>query len=211
MHCHCVQLEGHGGWEEKDYLWACVDKPQAQFQRTTSNLGHNSHRASGQEEASGLLTRLINMEGRKVHIYCRHNLLASLISLSNICWLFLHLGEQRRRSILNLRTFVFFTAVMLPVCMQPSFSKDIRFHYAVLQLGCYRFNQGSNHTIATNHKYISTSICISHMQNLSSANTEQRVLHLVWNEAVRETLELNMTVKVVQLKPPLFFYIKCNL
>lgn len=107
MHCHCVQLGGQGS-EEKDFLWAYVDEPQAQFQRTTSDLGHNSHRASGQEEASGLLTSLINMDGRKVHIYCRHSLLASLISLSNIRWLFLHLREQRRRSMLNLRTFIFF-------------------------------------------------------------------------------------------------------
>lgn len=78
----------------------------------------------------------------------------------------------------NHGAFIFFTAVILLVCIQPSFSQDIRFHYAVLQLGCSRFNQVSNLTIASNHKYVFTSICISHMQDLSSLNTESRV-HLV--------------------------------
>lgn len=71
-------------WEEKDYLWTWVDEPQAQFQRTTSNLGHRPHKTSGQEQPLGLLFGLINMEGGKLHIYCMHNLLAFLISLSNV-------------------------------------------------------------------------------------------------------------------------------
>lgn len=61
-----MQLLGHGGSEKTDYLLAGVDKPQAQFQRSTSNLGHNFHRASGQEEPSGLLPSQINMNQRRI-------------------------------------------------------------------------------------------------------------------------------------------------
>lgn len=130
------------------------------------------------------LSGLINMDGRKLRIYFMRNLLASLISPSNICcccFFFPHLREQWRMRWLtvNLRTFIFFTAVMLLVCMRPCFSSDIRFHYAALQRGCYRFNQGSNLTIATNHEYILRSICISHMHSLSSGNTEHSLVHLV--------------------------------
>jgi len=52
-----------------------------------------------------------------------HDLLAFLISQSNI--------ED------ILQTFIYLTTAMLLVCMQPPLSKEIRFHYAVLQLGCY--------------------------------------------------------------------------
>lgn len=76
------------GPEKKDDLWACVDEPQAHFLRTSFNLRHNSHRTSGQEEALGLHSNLINMDERKLHIYCMHNLLAFLISISYICFLF---------------------------------------------------------------------------------------------------------------------------
>ena len=184
MCCHWAQLWGHWSWEEKDHRWACVDEPQAEFQRSTSNLGHNSHRSSGHEETLLFLSGLINMDGRMLPIYFMRNLLASLISIQYMLLLFVffsHLREQWRMRWLtvNLRTFIFFTAVMLLVCMRPCFSPDIRFHYAALQRGCYRFNQGSNLTIATNHEYILRSICISHMHSLSSVNTEHSLVHLV--------------------------------
>lgn len=103
----------------------CVDQPQAQFQRTTSNQGHNSRRASGQDKPPGLLSGLINMARRKVHIYCMHNLLASLISLSNICWLllfFFTLKGTKEKEMVDVEPpgiHLFFTAVMLLVCMCP--------------------------------------------------------------------------------------------
>lgn len=88
--------------EKKDYLRIGVDEPQAQFQRTTSNLGH-THKTSGPKEPSGLLSSLINMDKRKERCVCIACPTSwPLISLSNICCFsffpfFSHSGGLRRR------------------------------------------------------------------------------------------------------------------
>lgn len=75
-----------------------------------------------------------------------------------------------------------------------------------LQLGCYGSNQGSNLTIATNHKYISgINMHFTHTECLISKRWAERA------SSDWEIHELNMTLTVVQLNAPLFFYIKCNL
>ena len=67
FHAACAATERScediGAEKKKDHRWACVDEPQAEFQRSTSNLGHNSHRSSGHEETLLFLSGLINMDG----------------------------------------------------------------------------------------------------------------------------------------------------
>lgn len=82
--------------------------------------------ASGQKDPVGLHFCLINMDGRKVHICGMHNLSASLISPSNFSWFFFFYtsGNKIRAEglMLNLQTFISFTAVMLLACTEPSFT-----------------------------------------------------------------------------------------
>lgn len=105
--------------EKKDYLRVGVDEPQAQFQRTTSNLGH-THKTSGRKEPSGLLSSLINMDKRKERCVCIACPTSwPLISLSNICcfsffpfFSTLRRTKKKEADMLHLLTFIFFTAAV---------------------------------------------------------------------------------------------------
>lgn len=179
----CAARRTWGAEKKKIKLPLNVDEPQAQLHWTISSRGYSSDRTSGQEGIIWI-TLPSDLHGWKEVAYCTVVTfwpVSFLYPISALLLILMALKGTTEREMLMLSlwtSFFFLTAVLLLVCMQPSSHTDIRFHYVVLQLDWYRFNQGSNLTIATNHKYILTSICISHMHNLSSENTEQRAIHL---------------------------------
>lgn len=176
-----------GTWRlgKTDFLLAGVDKPQAQFQRSTSNLGHNFHRASGQEETLGLLSSQIR-DKSCISIACATSCLFSFHYIASAG--FLRLEETKKETVNSERldshfsflfVSVFFTAVLLLVCSHPFSARISDFIMQCCCQGINRFNQRPNCTFATNHKYILKSIWISHRRNLSAETTELSVLHLV--------------------------------